>query len=114
MGDPSRLPQSGTAGAFSILVDADVKGGVFHGEKGDKGKPGWFLLDGKVQSDGTVELVARGLVNSSLLAAGNVSVGTEYGYRVVGRLAALTCPLCFITPVPYGPRFRVDAGGSSR
>jgi hypothetical protein len=79
-------PKAGTAGAFSILVDAHVKDGVFHGEKGDKGKPGWFLLDGKVQSDGTVELVARGLVNSSLLAAGNVPVGTEYGYRVVGRL----------------------------
>jgi class 3 adenylate cyclase len=79
-------PKAGTAGAFSILVDTDVKDGVFHGEKGNKGKAGWFLLDGRVESDGTVELVARGIVNSSLLAAGNVPVGTEYGYRVAGRL----------------------------
>ena len=79
-------PKAGTAGAFSVLLDADVKGGVFHGEKGDKGKPGWFLLDGKVESDGAVDLVARGIVNSSLLAAGNVPVGTQYGYRVAGRL----------------------------
>jgi uncharacterized caspase-like protein len=79
-------PKAGPAGAFSILVDADVKDGVFHGEKGDKGKPGWFLLDGRVQSNGTVELVARGVVNSSYLAAGNVPVGSEYGYRVAGRL----------------------------
>jgi hypothetical protein len=27
------------AGSFTLLVDADVKGGVFSGEKGDKGKP---------------------------------------------------------------------------
>ena len=79
-------PKAGPAGAFSILVDADVKDGVFHGEKGNKGKAGWFLLDGRVESDGTVELVARGIVNSSFLAAGNVPVGTEYGYRVAGRL----------------------------
>jgi uncharacterized caspase-like protein len=79
-------PKAGTAGAFSILLDADVKGGVFRGEKGDRGKPGWFLLDGKVESDGAVDLVARGIVNSSLLAAGNVPVGTQYGYRVAGRL----------------------------
>jgi uncharacterized caspase-like protein len=77
-------PKAGPAGAFSILVDADVKDGVFHGEKGDKGKPGWFLLDGRVQSNGTVELVARGIVNSSYFAA--VPVGSEYGYRVAGRL----------------------------
>jgi hypothetical protein len=79
-------PKAGTAGAFSILVDADVMGGVFHGEKGDKGKAGWFSLDGKVRTDGVVELVARGIVNSRHLAAGNVPVGTEYGYRVSGRL----------------------------
>jgi hypothetical protein len=79
-------PKAGPAGAFSILVDADVKDGVFHGEKGNKGKAGWFLLDGRVESDGTVELVARGIVNSSFLAAGNVPVGTEYGYRIAGRL----------------------------
>ncbi len=43
------------------MVDADVKGGVFAGEKGDMGKPGWYSLTGKVRSDGTLELVARGI-----------------------------------------------------
>jgi caspase domain-containing protein len=79
-------PKAGPAGAFSILVDADVKDGVYHAEKGKKGTAGWFSLDGRVESDGAVELVARGIVNSSFLAAGNVPVGSEYGYRVAGRL----------------------------
>jgi len=79
-------PPAEGAGSFALLVDADVKGGVFSGEKGDKGKPGWYSLTGKVRSDGTIELVARGIVNSSRLAAENVPVGTEYGYPITGRL----------------------------
>ena len=79
-------PQAEGAGSFTLLVDADVRGGVFSGEKGTKGKPGWYSLTGKVRPDGSIELVAKGIVNSSRLAAGNVPVGTEYGYPITGRL----------------------------
>ena len=74
------------AGSFTLLVDADVTAGVFSGEKGDKGKPGWYSLNGKVQPDGAVEIFVRGIVPSSRLAAGNVPVGTAYGYPIAGRL----------------------------
>jgi len=74
------------AESFTILVDADVSGGVFTGEKGEKGKPGWYSLNGIVQSDGVLEIFARGIVPSSRLAAGNVPVGTAYGYPITGRL----------------------------
>ena len=79
-------PAAEGAGSFTLLVDADVKGGVFTGEKGEKGKPGWYSLNGKVLSDGAVEIFARGIVPSSRLAAGNVPVGTAYGYPIKGRL----------------------------
>jgi len=79
-------PPAEGAGSFTLLVDADVTGGVFSGEKGDKGQPGWYSLTGNVQTDGTIALVARGIVNSARLAAGNVPVGTEYGYPITGRL----------------------------
>jgi hypothetical protein len=74
------------AGGFTILVDADIKNGIFRGEKGEQGKPGWYSLTGKVAADGSVNLFARGIVPSSRLAAGNVPVGTPYGYPVTGRL----------------------------
>ena len=76
------------AGSFTILVEADVRGGLFNGEKGDRGKPGWYSLAGKVRPDGAVEVFARGIVPSSRLAAGNVPVGTPYGYAIKGRLEA--------------------------
>ena len=79
-------PAAEGAGSFTLLVDADVKAGVFSGEKGDKGLPGWYSLNGKVQPDGAVEIFARGIVPSSRLAAGNVPVGTAYGYPITGRL----------------------------
>jgi hypothetical protein len=79
-------PAAEGAGSFTLLVDADVKGGVFSSEKGDKGKPGWYSLNGKVLPDGAVEIFARGIVPSSRLAAGNVPVGTAYGYPISGRL----------------------------
>ncbi len=79
-------PAAEGAGSFTLLVDADVKDGVVGGEKGEKGKPGWYSLNGKVQSDGAVELFARGIVPSSRLAGGNVPVGTAYGYPITGRL----------------------------
>ena len=79
-------PAAEGAGSFTILVDADVKAGVFSGEKGDKGKPGWYSLNGKVGPDGAVEIFARGIVPSSRLAAGNVPVGTAFGYPITGRL----------------------------
>lgn len=79
-------PAAEGAGSFTLLVDAHVVAGVFSGEKGDKGKPGWYSLNGKVQPDGAVEIFARGIVPSSILAAGNVPVGTAYGYPITGRL----------------------------
>ena len=79
-------PAADGAGSFTLLVDAEVKGGVFSGEKGEKGKPGWYSLNGKVESDGAVEIFARGIVPSSRLAMGNVPVGTAYGYPIMGRL----------------------------
>jgi hypothetical protein len=50
-------------------------------------------LKGKVQPDGTIELVARGIVHSPRLATGNVPVGTEYDYPIRGRLETTMEPV---------------------
>ena len=72
--------------AFALGCIALAQQPADGGEKGEKGKPGWYSLNRKVQSDGTVEIFARGIVPSSRLAAGNVPVGTPYGYPITGRL----------------------------
>lgn len=80
-------PAAAGALGLSFQFDAQVKNGIFHGNRGVQGKPGWYTLDGTIQTGGVIDLYARGIVNSSAFAAGNVPVGTDYGYHVTGRLA---------------------------
>lgn len=67
---------------YSFRFDSMVKGGVLHGEKGNKGKPGWFQLDGKIDSEGKARFYADGLVGASEVAVGHRPAGTSYGYHV--------------------------------
>jgi TIR domain len=80
-------PAAAGALGVSFQFDSQVKNGIFHGSRGVEGKPGWLTLDGKILSDGAVDIYAKGIVNSSAFAAGNVPTGTDYGYHVAGRLA---------------------------
>ncbi|HXW89305.1 MAG TPA: hypothetical protein VEK33_02040 [Terriglobales bacterium] len=73
-----------TAGAlgYSYRFDSIVKDDVLHGEKGDKGKPGWFQLDGKIGPAGAARFYADGLVGASETAVGHRRAGTRYNYHV--------------------------------
>jgi hypothetical protein len=80
---------SNTAGAlgYSYQFTSTVKDGVLHGEKGDKGKPGWFQLDGKILPDGTMKLYAKGLVGAEGVAIGHRPRGSAFGYHVEGKFS---------------------------
>jgi hypothetical protein len=79
-----------TAGAmgYSFKFPSIVKGGVLHGEKGIKGKPGRLQLDGKILSDGSAKIYADGLVGASEVAVGHRPVGTQYGYHIEAKFSA--------------------------
>ena len=80
---------SNTAGAlgYSYQFTSTVKDGVLHGEKGDKGKPGWFDLDGKILPDGTMKIYAKGLVGAEEVAVGHRPRGSAFGYHVEGKFS---------------------------
>ncbi len=80
---------SNTEGAlgYSYQFPSTVKDGVLHGEKGDKGKPGWFVLDGKILPDGTMKLYAKGLVGAEEVAVGHRPRGSAFGYHVEGKFS---------------------------
>jgi hypothetical protein len=67
---------------YSFRFDSIVKDDVLHGEKGDKGKPGWFQLDGKIAPGGTARFYADGLVGASETAVGHLRAGARYNYHV--------------------------------
>lgn len=72
---------SGALG-FSYRFDSVVKADVLHGEKGDRGKPGWFQLDGKIEADGAARFYGDGLVGAKEAAVGHRPAGTRYGFHV--------------------------------
>ena len=80
---------SNTAGAlgYSYQITSTVKDGVLHGEKGEKGKPGWFDLDGKILPDGTMKIYAKGLVGAEEVAVGHRPRGSAFGYHVEGKFS---------------------------
>src|SRR5262245_14007873 len=46
---------------FTLGFAAQVKNGVFHGDIGVEGQPGWRTLDGKIEPNGSALLKERGL-----------------------------------------------------
>jgi hypothetical protein len=67
---------------FSYHFDATVRDGLLHGEKGDKGQPGWFQLDGRIPDDGAASLYGEGLVGAAPFAVGQRPKGTQYGFHI--------------------------------
>jgi hypothetical protein len=51
--------------AYSQRFDVFVKDGVLHGEIGEKGKPGWRTIDGKITRTGSASLREHGLMGAS-------------------------------------------------
>jgi hypothetical protein len=80
-------PAIGNALGYSYRVAAQITDGLLHGEKGEKGKPGWLTIDGKIGADGSLNSVyVDSLVGASQVAVGNVPRGTEFGYHIAGKL----------------------------
>ena len=75
-------PDSHGALGFSFRFDSVIAAGSLHGEKGDKGQPGWLSLDGPVQPNGDAALYVDGIVGAAPFAVGQRPAGTSYGYHV--------------------------------
>lgn len=76
--------QTGPDGAYSYTFHfpATVVDGVLHGERGDKGRGGWFTLDGKIEPDGSSTLIGQGLTSAPGYSVGHLDPRTPYEYTV--------------------------------
>jgi len=74
-------PDGSKAQPFVWHFPATVKSGVFHGEIGTRGKPGWYELNGQIEA-GTATLQEHNFTLSKKAPPGR---GTAYSYQVIAH-----------------------------
>lgn len=63
-------PGKGNIEGYTWGLTSVVENGNLRGSMGTAGKPGWFLLEGKIESDGSALLLGSGIVNQKQFALG--------------------------------------------
>jgi hypothetical protein len=77
-------PAFGRAQGYSQELSAEVKDGAYHAILGKVGESGSVVIEGKIVSDGSSALFAKGTVGS-VAASGGSSVGTPYFFHVIAQ-----------------------------
>jgi hypothetical protein len=73
------------AQCYSIQIPAQVKNGVFHGQRASEGQPNFVTVDGTIQLDGSAELFVQGVTTVAAYTVGNLPAGSNYAYHIVAR-----------------------------
>jgi hypothetical protein len=71
--------------AFTYEFTGAVQNGVFHGEHGVSGQPSWLQLDGKIQTDGSAEMIAKGLAGSPSYSLNHARQGLPYQHSLTAK-----------------------------
>ena len=76
-------PPKGDTEGYTWLIPSVIQNGNFHGERGTAGEPGYLLIEGKINEDGSAKLSANGIVASRKYARGVFAhKGEDYSYDV--------------------------------
>src|ERR1700691_4815756 len=73
---------------FTYRFAAQVRGGVLHGQNGTPGQPASLALDGHIQSDGSAQMIARGVTGQSADTVNQTARGVPYQYDVSAQFDA--------------------------
>jgi hypothetical protein len=72
----------GQTPAYKWEFPSTVKDGMFHGQHGDEGGPGYLVIEGKIADDGTSKLEAKGTVSQSNAHGVFAMKGNNYSYKI--------------------------------
>jgi hypothetical protein len=76
-------PAKGNTEGFTWNMESTIQNSNLRAERGTAGEPGYFLLEGKVNSDGSAKLTGSGIVKDRKYAKGVfVRKGSEYTWDV--------------------------------
>jgi hypothetical protein len=72
----------GETPAYKWEFPSTVKDGVFHGQHGEEGGPGYLVIDGKIADDGNAKLTAKGTVSHNHAHGVFAMKGNNYDYNI--------------------------------
>jgi hypothetical protein len=72
----------GSTPGYKWEFPSTIKDGVFHGQHGEEGGPGYLVIDGKLADDGTSKLEAKGHVSTNNAHGVFAMKGNEYSYKI--------------------------------
>jgi hypothetical protein len=78
----------GETPAYKWQFPATIMDGKFHAQHGEKGGPGYLVIDGKINDDGSAKLAAKGTVENSNAHGVFAIKGNNYGYDIKAQFNA--------------------------
>jgi hypothetical protein len=72
----------GETPAYKWEFPSEVKDDVFHGQHGEEGGPGYLVIDGKINDDGSAKLEAKGTVTHNNAHGIFAMKGNNYSYNI--------------------------------
>jgi len=68
--------------AYKWTFVSTIANGSFHGQHGEQGGPGYLVVDGPVNTDGSAKLHAKGTVQSGKAGLVTQLKGNKYDYNI--------------------------------
>jgi hypothetical protein len=76
--------------AYQWTFTSTIANGVFHGQHGAEGGPGYLVIDGPVNSDGHAKLHAKGTVQPGKAGLVTELKGNKYDYYIEAKFTDTT------------------------
>jgi hypothetical protein len=71
--------------AYKWTFISTITNGAFHGQHGEEGGPGYMVIDGPINADGSAKLHAKGTVQSGKAGLITQMKGNKYDYYVEAK-----------------------------
>jgi hypothetical protein len=71
--------------AYQWTFISTITNGAFHGQHGEQGGPGYLVIDGPINSDGSAKLHAKGTVQAGKAGFVTELKGNKYDYNIEAK-----------------------------
>ena len=76
--------------AYQWTFQSTIDHGVFHGQHGEEGGPGYLVIDGPINPDGSAKLHAKGTVQAGKAGLVTQLKGNKYDYNIEAKFTDTT------------------------